>query len=104
MTVTALVTAVVVGLVLGIAGCLAVPAGRRVPFWLPPTVAVGATVFATTIVRIVADLPSGFSLTDVGLQVVLGAAAVAAVVATADRRTPDRTVPGPRSPEKEGLR
>ena len=90
MTVTSLVTAVAVGVALGVLGCLAVPAGRRVPFWLPPAVAVGAAVFATTVARTAADLPPGFSLTELGLQVGSGAAVVAAVLATADRRAPEK--------------
>ncbi|WP_250031124.1 hypothetical protein [Paractinoplanes maris] len=94
MTVTSLVTAVVVGGLLGLAGHLLTRAERRVPFWLPPTVGVGAAVFATTVARIAADLPSGLSLTELGLQVVSGGAGVAAVVITADRRTS----------EKEGFR
>ncbi|MCO8270510.1 hypothetical protein M1L60_07860 [Actinoplanes sp. TRM 88003] len=94
MTVTSLVTAVLVGGALGIAGHLLTRAGRRVPFWLPPTVGVGMAVFATTVTRIAADLPPGFSLTELGLQVLFGGAGVAAVVTTADRRTP----------EKEGIR
>lgn len=94
MTVTSLVAAVVIGAALGLAGHLLTRADRRVPFWLPPTVGVGAAVFATTVVRIAADLPPGVSPTELGLQVLFGAAGVAAVVATADRRTP----------EKEGLR
>ena len=91
MTLTSLATAVVVGVALGVAGALA---GRRVPFWLPPAVGVGAAVFATTIARIAADLPSGFSPAELALQVIFAAGGVAVVVATADRRTS----------EKEGLR
>jgi len=91
MTVTSLATAVVVGVALGIAGALV---RRSVPFWLPAAVGVGAAVFATVVARIAADLPSGFSPAELGLQVVFAAGGVAVVVATADRRTP----------EKEGLR
>jgi len=94
MTVTGLVTAVLVGGVLGVAGHLLTRAGRRVPFWLPPTAGVGMAVFATTVARITADVPSGFSPAELGLQVLFGGAGVAAVVTTADRRTP----------EKEGIR
>ncbi|WP_250005626.1 GlsB/YeaQ/YmgE family stress response membrane protein [Actinoplanes sp. M2I2] len=94
MTVTSLVTAVVIGGALGVAGHLLTKADRRVPFWLPPTVGVGAAVFATTVARIAADLPTGLSLAELTLQVVFGGAGVAAVVTTGDRRTP----------EKEGLR
>jgi hypothetical protein len=85
MTVTSLVTAVAVGAVLGVAGWVV---RRGVPFWLPPAAGVGAAVFATTIARIAADLPAGFSLTELGLQVFFAASAVTAVVATADRRSP----------------
>ncbi|MBU2664162.1 hypothetical protein KOI35_11725 [Actinoplanes bogorensis] len=85
MTVTSLVTAVAVGAALGVAGWTA---RRGVPFWLPPAAGVGAAVFATVITRIVADLRSGFSVTELVLQVFFAGAAVTAVVATADRRTP----------------
>ncbi|MBL7259742.1 hypothetical protein [Paractinoplanes lichenicola] len=85
MTVTSLVTAVAVGAALGVAGWAV---RRAVPFWLPPAAGVGAAVFATTIARIAADLPTGFSLTELGLQVFFAAAAVTAVVATADRHSP----------------
>ncbi|GID32824.1 GlsB/YeaQ/YmgE family stress response membrane protein [Paractinoplanes brasiliensis] len=98
MTVTSLVTAVAVGVALGVAGSLV---RRGVPFWLPLAAGVGAAVFATTVVRIAADLPSGFSLTELGLQVLLAAAAVAAVVATAEHRShSDHRSPAP----KGGLR
>ena len=47
-----------------------------------------------------ADLPAGFSLTELGLQVLFAAAAVAAVVATADRRSHPHRPPA----HKGGLR
>ncbi|MDY7087201.1 MAG: GlsB/YeaQ/YmgE family stress response membrane protein [Actinomycetota bacterium] len=89
MTVSSLVTAVAVGVVLGIGGRWMVPAGRSVPFWLPLCVGVGAAVFATVIARIVGVDASRVSAIEVLMQVAFAVCGVVLVARTAERQRED---------------
>jgi uncharacterized membrane protein YeaQ/YmgE (transglycosylase-associated protein family) len=86
MTASSLITAVAVGLVLGaLAWCL-VPACRRVPFWLPSAVGVGAAGLGTVIARLAGVDTSRVSPVELVLQVALAALSLGVVAATADRQ------------------
>lgn len=90
MTVSSLVIAVAVGTLVGLIGRWLLPADRRLPFWVPLAVAVGAAVLGTVIGRFAGIDDTGVSPVEVVLQILFAAVAVSLVVATADRRPPDR--------------
>ncbi|WP_127506240.1 GlsB/YeaQ/YmgE family stress response membrane protein [Actinoplanes solisilvae] len=85
MTLSSLVTALAVGVVLGLAGRSLVPAGRVVPFWVPVAVSVGAAVLATVVARLAGVDTAGVTAVEVVLQVIFASVGVALVAATADR-------------------
>ena len=82
MTVTGIITALIVGLVVGALGRLAVPHRRNIPIWLTMAVGVVAALLGAVLVRLAGINPSGFSLLELLLQVVLAAAGVALVALT----------------------
>ena len=86
MTATSLLTAVTVGLVLGILVRWLVPACRGVPFWLPLAVGVGAALSGTVAARLAGVDTSQVSVVELVLQVALAGLGVGAVAVTADRQ------------------
>jgi uncharacterized membrane protein YeaQ/YmgE (transglycosylase-associated protein family) len=90
MTATSLISAVTVGVVLGLLARWLVPACRRVPFWLPPAVGVGAAVLGTVTARLAGVDNSQVSLIELILQVGAAGLGLSAVAATADRPPPAR--------------
>lgn len=88
MTATSLITAVTIGLVLGVLVRWLVPACRGVPFWLPPAVGVGTALLGTIAARLAGVDTAHVSPVELVLQVVLAGLSVAAVAVTADRRPP----------------
>ncbi|WP_436534651.1 GlsB/YeaQ/YmgE family stress response membrane protein [Actinoplanes sp. HUAS TT8] len=85
MTASSLLTAVTIGLVIGLAGRLLPRRARSVPVWLPAAAGVGAAVLATVIVRMTVPTGAGPGAAEVALQVLFATAGVAGVVTTADR-------------------
>jgi uncharacterized membrane protein YeaQ/YmgE (transglycosylase-associated protein family) len=94
MTMTSLVTAVTIGLVLGVLARWLVPACRRVPFWLPMAVGVGAAVFGTVTARLAGVDTSQVSPVEVILQVTLAGVCLGVVAATTERQDGRRGVAG----------
>lgn len=90
MTGTSLVSAVTVGLILGVLTRLLVPACRGVPFWLPLAVGVGAAVLGTVTARLAGVESSQVSLVELILQVAAAGLGLGAVAATADRQPSTR--------------
>jgi uncharacterized membrane protein YeaQ/YmgE (transglycosylase-associated protein family) len=90
MTATSLISAVSVGLVLGILARWLVPACRNVPFWLPMAVGVGAALLGTVAARLAGINTSQVSPVELVLQVTLAGFGLGAVAATADRRPAGR--------------
>lgn len=86
MSVMHLVAAVAVGVGVGFIGHLVMPAGRRVPFWVPIAAAVGAALLATITAHMADSDPTGVSTTDIVMQVVFASLTITLVAATADRR------------------
>jgi uncharacterized membrane protein YeaQ/YmgE (transglycosylase-associated protein family) len=82
VTVTGIITALIVGLSVGALGWLAVPRRQNIPIWLTMAVGVVAALLGAVVVRLAGINPSGFSLLELLLQVVLAAAAVALVAVT----------------------
>ncbi|MEU2613541.1 GlsB/YeaQ/YmgE family stress response membrane protein [Micromonospora sp. NPDC007271] len=91
MTVTGIITALIVGLIIGALGRLVVPGRQNMPMWLHMLIGVGAALLGTVIAR-----ASGFADTagidwrELLLQVVLAAVAVAIVAGVGGRRSVSR--------------
>jgi uncharacterized membrane protein YeaQ/YmgE (transglycosylase-associated protein family) len=87
MTVTGIITALIVGLIIGALGRLVVPGKQNIPIWLTMLIGVAAALLGTVIARAtgVADT-RGFDWIELIIQVVLAAIGVALVVGVAGRR------------------
>ncbi len=87
MTVTGIISALIVGLIIGALGRLVVPGKQNIPIWLTMLIGVGAALLGTVIARSVglADT-AGFDWTELLFQIVLAAIGVAIVAGVAGRR------------------
>jgi hypothetical protein len=88
VTGTSLITAVTVGLIVGLLVRWLVPICRSVPFWLPMAVGVGAAILGTVAARLAGVDSSQVSPVELVLQVALAGLGVGAVALTADQRPP----------------
>ncbi|HWG98231.1 MAG TPA: GlsB/YeaQ/YmgE family stress response membrane protein [Pilimelia sp.] len=91
MTVTGIITAIIVGLIVGALGRLMVPGRQNIPIWLTMLIGVGAALLGTVIARVAGVNTAGFSLVELLIQVGLAAVAVAVVAGSYGRR--DRRAP-----------
>jgi len=87
VTVTGIISALIIGLVIGALGRLVVPGRQNIPIWLTMLIGVGAALLGTVIARAagVADT-ARLDWTEIFIQVVLAAIGVALVVGVAGRR------------------
>jgi uncharacterized membrane protein YeaQ/YmgE (transglycosylase-associated protein family) len=87
MTVTGIITALIVGLVIGALGRLVVPGRQDLPIWLTIVVGIIAAFLGTVIARAfgVADT-NGFDWTEFLFQVIVAAVGVALVAGLYGRR------------------
>jgi uncharacterized membrane protein YeaQ/YmgE (transglycosylase-associated protein family) len=87
MTVTGIITALIVGLIIGALGRLVVPGKQNIPIWLTMVIGVVAALLGTVIARAVglADT-NGVDWTELLFQIVLAAIGVALVVGIRGRR------------------
>ncbi|BCB79369.1 hypothetical protein GCM10022251_21610 [Phytohabitans flavus] len=87
MTATGIISALIIGLIIGALGRLVVPGRQNIPIWLTMVIGVAAALLGTVIARAagVADT-SGFDWTEALIQVVLAAIGVALVVGVTGRR------------------
>ena len=87
MTVTGIITALIVGLIIGALGRLVVPGKQNIPIWLTLVIGVVAALLGTVIARAtgVADT-KGFDWIELLFQVVLAAIGVALVAGMGSRR------------------
>ena len=87
MTVTGIITALIVGLIIGALGRLVVPGKQNIPIWLTLVIGVVAALLGTVIARQtgVADT-KGFDWLELLFQVVLAAIGVAVVAGMGSRR------------------
>ena len=86
MTVTGIITALIVGLIIGALGRLVVPGKQNIPIWLTMLIGVVAALIGTFIARAVGVNTSGFSWLELLFQVGLAAVGVAIIAGTAGRR------------------
>ena len=87
MTVTGIITALIVGLIIGALGRLVVPGKQNIPIWLTMVIGVVAALLGTVLARAVGvDDTAGVDWIELLFQVVLAAIGVALVVGIAGRR------------------
>jgi uncharacterized membrane protein YeaQ/YmgE (transglycosylase-associated protein family) len=88
MTVTGVISAIIVGLIIGALGRLVVPGRQYIPIWLTIVIGIGAALLGTVIARSFgwADT-TGFDWIELFVQVVLAALGVALVTGLYPRRT-----------------
>lgn len=86
MTVTGIISALIVGLIIGALGRLVVPGRQSMPIWLTIVVGIVAAFIGTLLARAfgVADT-TGFDWTELLFQIVLAAIGVSIVAATYGR-------------------
>lgn len=87
MTIEGIISALIIGLIIGALGRLVVPGRQNVPIWLTIVIGVVAALIGTAIARAtgVADT-DGIDWIEIVFQVVLAALGVAAVSAIRGRR------------------
>jgi uncharacterized membrane protein YeaQ/YmgE (transglycosylase-associated protein family) len=87
MTVTGIITALIVGLIIGALGRLVVPGKQNIPIWLTLVIGVVAALLGTVIARAVGVADTkGIDWIELLFQVVLAAIGVALVAGFAGRR------------------
>jgi uncharacterized membrane protein YeaQ/YmgE (transglycosylase-associated protein family) len=78
MTVTGIISAIIVGLIIGALGRLVLPGKQDIPLWLTAVIGVVAALVGTFIVGSLSDT-KGFDWIELLVQVVLAAVGVALV-------------------------
>ncbi len=93
MTVTGIITALIVGLVIGALGRLVVPGRQSIPIWLTMVIGVVAALLGTVLARAlgIATETSGIDWMELLVQVALAAVGVALVAGFAGRSRTRRT-------------
>jgi uncharacterized membrane protein YeaQ/YmgE (transglycosylase-associated protein family) len=88
VTVTGIISAIIVGLIIGALGRLVLPGRQAIPIWLTMLIGIGAALLGTAIARAAgwADT-SGVDWIEVFIQVVLAAIGVALVSGFYGRRS-----------------
>ena len=87
MTVTGIITALIVGLIIGALGRLVVPGKQNIPIWLTLVIGVVAALLGTVLANAIGvGNTRGFDWIEFAFQVVLAAIGVALVAGMAGRR------------------
>jgi uncharacterized membrane protein YeaQ/YmgE (transglycosylase-associated protein family) len=88
MTITGIISAILIGLVIGALGRLVVPGKQRIPIWLTILVGIGAALLGTALARAmgIATATEGVDWLELLVQVVVAAIGVAIVAAIFGRR------------------
>lgn len=88
MTVTGIITAIIIGLVIGALGRLVVPGRQNIPIWLTMLIGIGAALLGTAIARATGVASTaGVDWIEIFIQVALAALGVALTVGLAGRRS-----------------
>ena len=86
MAISGILTAILVGLVVGALGRLVVPGKQHIPIWLTIVIGIVAALLGTVIARAVGVGGNGFSWIMLLFQIVLAAVGVALVAGLGGRR------------------
>jgi uncharacterized membrane protein YeaQ/YmgE (transglycosylase-associated protein family) len=80
VTVTGIITALIIGLIIGVLGRLVAPGRQHIPIWLTILVGIVAALIGTAIAQAINEADtSGVDWIELGLQVVLAAVGVTLV-------------------------
>ncbi|GAB3159520.1 GlsB/YeaQ/YmgE family stress response membrane protein [Micromonospora sonneratiae] len=92
LTLTGILTALIVGLIVGALGRLVIPGRQSMPIWLHMLIGVGAALLGTVLARAmgIATETAGVDWAELLVQVVLAALAVALVSGIGGRRSVSR--------------
>ncbi|GIF22609.1 putative membrane protein YeaQ/YmgE (transglycosylase-associated protein family) [Actinoplanes tereljensis] len=87
MHITGIITAIIIGLIIGALGRLFAPGKQDIPIWLTILIGIGAAIVGTFIAALigVADTP-GIDWIELTIQVVLAAVGVSAIAGARGRR------------------
>jgi uncharacterized membrane protein YeaQ/YmgE (transglycosylase-associated protein family) len=88
MTVTGIITAIIIGLIVGALGRLVVPGKQRIPIWLTIVVGIVAALLGTALARAI-GIPTatkGVDWLELIVQVILAAVGVALISGSYGRR------------------
>jgi uncharacterized membrane protein YeaQ/YmgE (transglycosylase-associated protein family) len=88
VTVTGIITAIIVGLIVGVLGRLVVPGRQSIPIWLTIVIGIAAALLGTVLANAIGintDTP-GVDWGELLVQVVLAAVGVGIVAAVSGRR------------------
>ncbi|MFC0532628.1 GlsB/YeaQ/YmgE family stress response membrane protein [Phytohabitans kaempferiae] len=87
MTATGIISALIIGLIIGALGRLVVPGRQNIPIWLTMLIGVAAALLGSVIARAAGvAATSGVDWIELFIQVVLAAIGVALVVGVGGRR------------------
>ena len=87
MTITGIITAIIIGAIIGVLGRLAVPGRQNIPIWLTIVVGIVAAFIGTFIARAFGVASTGgIDWIEILLQVIVAAIGVYAVAAMYGRR------------------
>jgi len=90
MTVSGIITAIIIGLILGVLGRLIAPGKQDIPIWLTIVVGIVAALIGTLIVGSLRDT-NGIDWVELLVQLVLAVVGVMAAAAIYTRRGASRT-------------
>ncbi|GIM95350.1 GlsB/YeaQ/YmgE family stress response membrane protein [Paractinoplanes toevensis] len=87
MHITGIITAIIIGLIIGALGRLFAPGKQNIPIWLTILIGIGAAVVGTFLAAAigVADTP-GIDWIELTIQVVLAAVGVSVIAGSRSRR------------------
>ena len=88
MTITGIISAILIGLLIGVLGRLVVPGKQHIPIWLTILVGIGAAVLGTALARAlgISTNTEGVDWLELLVQVVVAAIGVAIVAPIFGRR------------------
>lgn len=88
MTVTGIISALIIGLIIGALGRLVVPGRQSIPIWLTMLIGIGAALLGSAIARGAGVVTTpGVDWVEIFIQVALAALGVALTVGLAGRRS-----------------
>jgi len=88
VTVTGIISALIIGLIVGALGRLVVPGRQNIPMWLTMLIGVGAALLGSAIARAAGVVETaGVDWIEIFIQVALAALGVALTVGLAGRRS-----------------
>jgi uncharacterized membrane protein YeaQ/YmgE (transglycosylase-associated protein family) len=92
MTVTGIISAIIIGLIVGALGRLVLPGKQRIPIWVTILVGIVAAFIGTALARAIGipTATSGIDWTELLVQVVVAAVGVGVVASLGGRRRVSR--------------